>query len=117
MQRQLTCIVCPTGCELTITEQNGELIVQGNVCKRGKQYAIDEITNPVRVLTTTVQLDCPDMPLMPVRTDAQIPKDKQLECMNIIKQIKLKPPINRGQIIIENILGLNANIIATSECE
>ena len=52
---ELTCIVCPMGCRMTVElSDGGEILsVTGNTCPRGKQYAIDECTHPVRTVTTT----------------------------------------------------------------
>ena len=49
--KELICIVCPRGCHLTIDENKN---VTGNSCPRGVQYAINEVTNPMRMLTSTV---------------------------------------------------------------
>ena len=52
MKKSLTSIVCPIGCQLTVTLENGVVTeVTGNTCPRGKQYATDECTNPVRTVT------------------------------------------------------------------
>ena len=50
--KEITCIVCPKGCTLTVDRANGK--VTGNSCDRGKDYGLAEVTNPTRVLTTTV---------------------------------------------------------------
>lgn len=113
--KEIICIVCPMGCQMEITEDGGEkgYIVTGNSCSRGKKYGIKELTNPTRVLTTTVKLKNNLMPRLPVRTDAAIPKDMIFSCMKALDSVEAEPPIRAGDIIVENILGTGANIIST----
>ncbi len=53
--KDLICIVCPRGCHLKVDEEN-DYKVTGNRCQRGVLYAYSELTNPTRVLTSTVVL-------------------------------------------------------------
>lgn len=111
MKRNLTCIICPLGCSLTAEISDDKIIVSGNTCKRGEEYAISECTAPVRTVTSTVF--CDNGKLIPVKTDKPIPKDKIFECMKIINNCKVHLPISAGDVIIENVFG--CNIIATDE--
>lgn len=110
MERELTCIVCPMGCRLTVT-LDGKTVteVKGNTCPRGKEYAQNECTNPVRTITSTML--CSDGTMLAVKTDRPIPKDKMFECMQIINRNVVKLPVKVGDILLENIFG--SNIIAT----
>ena len=83
MKRALTCIACPLGCALTI-ELDGKSIIsiEGNTCKRGREYAISECTSPVRTVTTTMR--CENGDLVSVKTKNPIPKDKVFEAMRVI---------------------------------
>lgn len=110
MERKLTCIVCPLGCELIVKiEGNNVLEVCGNTCQRGKTYAQDECTNPKRTVTSTVM--CEDGSLVSVKTDMPIPKEKMYKCMQIINATTVRLPIAVGDIIIKDVFG--SNIIAT----
>lgn len=110
IERKLTCIVCPLGCELTVTlEENRVIEVRGNTCKRGAVYAQNECTNPKRTVTSTVT--CEDGGLVSVKTDEPIPKEKLCECMKIINSTTARLPIKIGDIIIKNVCG--SNIVAT----
>jgi len=110
MERKLTCIICPLGCELTVkTEDKKILEITGHTCPRGKAYAESECTAPKRTITSTVK--CADGGLVSVKTDKPIPKEKMSECMEIINSIKAKLPISIGDIIVENVFG--SNIVAT----
>lgn len=109
MKRELTCIVCPIGCHITVEIENGEILsVSGNTCPRGEKYARTECIAPTRMLTTTIK--CSDGSLLPVKTDNPIPKEKLFECMKIINQTIAPLPILAGDVIIEDVFG--ANIVA-----
>lgn len=113
MKRNLTCIVCPIGCQLSVTLENGVVTeVTGNTCPRGKQYAINECTNPVRTVTTTARTA--DGGVIPVKTDRPIPKELMFECMKEIDRSVVTLPAQIGDIVIENLLGIGANVIVTA---
>jgi len=110
MERKLTCIVCPLGCELTAFIDGKKVIdVKGNTCPRGKVYAENECTNPMRTVTSTVK--CSDGGLVSVKTETVIPKEKMAECMNLINNVVVNLPIAIGDVIIEDAFG--SRIIAT----
>lgn len=115
-KREMVCIVCPIGCHLEITEdENSEsgYRVKGATCKRGDSYAVKELSNPTRLVTSTVKVSGGSSNRIPVRTDKEIPKNMIFDCMKIINEIELEVPIKVGQIVAENILGLDVNIITS----
>ena len=110
MERKLTCIICPMGCQLTVQLEGKQVVsITGNTCPRGKVYAENECTDPQRTVTSTVR--CTDGSLVSVKTDRPIPKEKMAECMARINQAVAKLPISIGDIIIEDVFG--SNIVAT----
>ena len=112
--RELTCICCPLGCALEVTLEGKEVKnVKGNSCNRGAEYAVKECTNPTRIVTSIVEVINGDIPMVPVKTEKDIPKDKITECIKEMKGIRVKAPINIGDIIIENVAGTSINIVAT----
>lgn len=111
--KEFICTVCPRGCRLKVNEAN--LTVTGNSCPRGIDYGINEATNPLRTLTTTVAITGGIHRRLPVRTDRPVPKDKLLDCMAVIHSHKEKSPVKAGRILIENIADTGANIIATRD--
>jgi CxxC motif-containing protein len=113
MTKELICILCPLGCRARV-EVDGQDIgkVLGIRCKKGAEYVKQELSYPTRVLTTTVKTKRSDQPLIPVRSDKAIPKDKLMACMKEVAQHTADGPVQLGQIIIKGILGLDANIIA-----
>ena len=112
--KQLTCIICPLGCELKVELEGKEVIsVTGNTCRRGEVYAKTECTDPQRTVTSTIR--CENGRVVAVKTDRTIPKDKIFDCMKIINNHVAPLPISIGDVIIENVYG--ANIIATQNME
>lgn len=119
MKKELTCIVCPMGCELSVNydENNNKFEICGNKCNKGIEYAKSELTNPVRMLTTTIKVDNKYKNTLCVKTDKAIPKGKIFEALKIIKKLKVDGEIKVGDILIENILDTGSNIVATSNLE
>lgn len=115
MEKTMTCVACPLGCQLTVTlDGNTVVAVTGNTCKRGDAYARTEISNPVRSLTTTIRCQGGQHPVVPVKSTLPVPKDRMFECMQIINQTVVQAPVEVGQVLIHNILGTDAHIIATN---
>ena len=112
MKRELTCIACPLGCALTVTlEDNKVISVEGNTCPRGKDYATNECTAPVRTVTSTVM--CENGDLVSVKTKNPIPKDKIFEAMSIINKTVASLPISVGDVIIDDLFG--SQLVATQD--
>ena len=109
MKKQMTCIVCPIGCALTVESINGEIVVSGNTCARGKQYAKDELLCPKRTVTTTVR--CTNGTVVAVKTENPIDKGKIFECMQTINAKICTAPVSIGDVIAENVCG--SRIVAT----
>ena len=116
MVRELTCIVCPKGCPLKVELENGAVAnVTGHTCPRGKQYAIDDCTHPMRTITTTVRAT--DGSGIPVKTATTIPKELMFECMKEINKAVLPLPAHIGDVVIANILGTGADVIVTANAD
>lgn len=113
MIKNLTCIVCPMGCQISVElDDNKNLLsVSGHTCKRGEAYAHTECTAPQRTVTTTVAIRGGGV--LPVKTDSPIPKELMLDCMREINKAKAEPNARLGDVIIKDILGTGANVVAT----
>jgi CxxC motif-containing protein len=116
-ENKFTCIMCPLGCEVVVkSDESGQITeVLGNKCDKGEKYARDEATHPLRVLTSTVAIEGAQFARLPVRTSGLIPKDRIFDCMKEIEKVKIKAPVKLGDKIIENILGLGVDVIATRD--
>ena len=113
MTKNFTCIVCPLGCSIDAEiEDNKILNIMGNGCPRGAEYVKAEITNPVRTITSTVKTA--DGRVVSVKTDAPVAKSKIFECMKEINNVEIDLKTKPGDVIIKNVAGSGANILATS---
>ena len=113
--KNLVCIVCPRGCSLQVEENGGEFTVTGNFCKRGHDFAVAEMTCPMRTICSTVATVFPECPALPVRVSRDIPKNRIFDVMREINSVTVDRKMKRGDVIIENVLGLGADIICTSD--
>lgn len=113
---KFVCISCPNSCEMDVKNENGEISVSGNKCPKGKEFVINELSHPTRTIATSVKTTFKDMPVLPVRTNNEIPKDKIFDVMNEINKVVIDKHTNVGDVIISNVLGLNVDIIATNNC-
>lgn len=113
-KRSLTCIGCPLGCAVSVELEDGQIInVAGNTCKRGDDYARKEITRPMRIVTSTVPVKNGDIPVVSVKTEHDIPKEKIMDIMKCLASLCVPAPIHIGDIILENAAQTGVNIVAT----
>ena len=114
MIRELTCIVCPRGCQIKaeLDEKGAVLNLEGFTCPRGKQYAIDECTHPMRTITSTVRAANGEP--VPVKTNRTVPKEKMFDCMKEINKATVTLPARIGDVVIANILGTGADVVVTA---
>lgn len=117
-EKKITCIVCPIGCNITVCGEGDKIeCIKGFTCKRGEEYARNEFINPVRILTSTVKVEGANIPLVPVRSNKPIPKQLLFKCMEEIRKLNVKAPVHRYDIMISDILGTGADIVATGNVE
>ncbi|MEF9942319.1 MAG: DUF1667 domain-containing protein [Lachnospiraceae bacterium] len=113
-QRELTCIGCPMGCALMVEIEQGKVIkVSGNTCPRGDTYAHKEITNPTRIVTSTVMVNGGSVDMISVKTKEDIPKNKIFECVKALKGITVNAPVHIGEVIVSNVAGTGVDVVAT----
>ena len=113
MSREIVCIVCPMGCRMEVALDGTEVKgVTGNQCKKGVNHAEKEVTFPGRVLTTTMKTDIPGIPLVPVRSSKEVPKDRLIDCMGEISTQSVRGSVKLGKPIIKDIIGLGVDIVA-----
>ncbi|MEG1608635.1 MAG: DUF1667 domain-containing protein [Clostridia bacterium] len=112
--KNLTCIVCPIGCALSVDDKDlSDIKVSGNGCPRGKNYAIQEVTCPQRVVTTLVKVVGGNLEVVSVKTNKAIDKAKVFDVLTAVKGIVVDAPTQIGQVIISNVAGTGADIVAT----
>ena len=119
---QFNCTTCPSECLLTVKverDADGHVAtvrsVTGNSCPRGDKFAHQELTCPMRVLTTTVAVSGGDEALLPVRTAEAIPLELHAQAMALIRGLIIDAPIRMGDVVLANILNTNINLIASMD--
>lgn len=110
MIKNLICICCPMGCHLEVDIDKNS--VKGNSCKRGEEYGIMEVTDPKRIVTTTVKILDSSEKLLPVKTKEGIPKDLIFKCMEELKKVKVNAPVEVGDVILKNVLDIGVDIVS-----
>lgn len=113
--KDMTCIVCPMGCQLKllVNEKNEVTEVRGNRCRRGEEYAKKEYSSPERLVTTTVEIEGVLYRRLPVVTSGPVPASKVLDVMEAKKCVIVKAPIHKNDVVLSNVCGLNVNLIAS----
>lgn len=113
MIKEMTCIVCPNGCHLTVEQNGDEIKVTGATCKRGEEFAHNELTNPMRSITSTVATKFEDFPLLTVKTEGELPKAKIFEAMKMINDVLVTKRLKDGEAVIEDCFG--TKVVATTD--
>ena len=114
VEKKITCIVCPIGCKILVKIEDGKCrSIQGNECKRGEEYAINEVLNPKRILTTSVLVEYGVWPLVSIKTSEPVPKEKLFHVLQEVKKTVVRAPVISGQIILKNAANTGVDIVAT----
>ena len=116
-KREITCILCPNGCELEVSysgEPTAEsLTIEGNLCPRGLDYALEELTHPKRTLTTSVLVHDGTQPQTSVKTACPIPREKVLEARAALRAAALSAPVSIGDVVIADVAGTGVDVVVT----
>ena len=116
--RNLICINCPMGCALNVEMEKDEVVsVSGNTCKRGDVYARKELTNPTRIVTSTVQVTGGTADMVSVKTKEDIPKDRIFECVRALKGVQVDAPVRIGDVIVSDVACTGVDVIATKNVD
>lgn len=113
MSERLTCILCPVGCELEVGRSGDDLDVRGAECEKGQGFAAREILHPERNLATSVPIDGSVTRLVSVRLSRPVPRDMIFPILAEIGKLRPQTPVRRGQVLIANVLGTGADVLAT----
>ena len=113
---EMICITCPMGCTIEVTREGKTVLsVDGNTCKRGEEYVKRELTDPRRMVATTVKVKDGIHPLVPVYTASAFPKPRIFELLDALRQVELEAPVALGQVVLANVLGTDIDIVASRE--
>jgi CxxC motif-containing protein len=113
-KKHFVCVVCPVGCEIDVVHDGSKIIsMEGNKCEKSEEFVTQELIEPMRILTTTVCIERSRWPVISVRTDKAVPKRLFSRIMRQLRGIKLQAPVNMLDVVVSDVLGTGANIIAT----
>jgi CxxC motif-containing protein len=113
-KRHFVCVVCPIGCEIDVVHDGSKIIsMEGNKCEKSEEFVNQELVEPMRIVTTTVRIQGSRWPVIPVRTDKAVPKRLFPRIMRQLRRTKLQAPVNILDVVVKDVLGTGANIIAT----
>lgn len=117
-KKELVCIRCPIGCRITVTNNpDGTLNITGNTCSRGAEYAGKELTNPTRIVTSTVRVRNGKQQVVSVKTREDIPKEKIMDCIKALKDVELEAPVSIGDVAVADAAGTGVDVIVTKDVE
>ncbi|MGX8701661.1 DUF1667 domain-containing protein [Caproiciproducens sp.] len=111
-EKQLTCIICPRSCHITVRKTADGLEITGNSCKRGLEFAKSEITNPMRMLTSSVVIHGAKIRRLPVITTAEVPKSRLNECLQEVYRVRTEAPVQAGDVLVRNLCGTGVDLVA-----
>ena len=113
-EKEITCIVCPIGCKILVRSEETRLdILKGNKCKKGVEYARNEVFDPRRMLTSSVLVKGGEWSLVSVKSTHPVPKEKIFPILQEIQKTTIKAPVKSRQIIIKNVANTGIDIIST----
>ncbi len=113
-RKELICVNCPMGCRVTVELEGKEVLsVTGNSCPRGREYAIQECIQPMRILTSTVRIEGAGARVLPVITEEAIPLEKMDEAMEEIRNVTVHAPVQIGTVILDNLAGTGVKLTAS----
>jgi CxxC motif-containing protein len=113
---EMICITCPVGCTLEVTHDEGTIAeIDGHTCKRGIEYAEQELTDPRRMVTTTVRIKGSLHPLLPVYTSAPIPKPRIFDLLREIRQVELEAPVKMGDVVLSDVVDTDVKVLASRD--
>lgn len=114
-KRDIICITCPKGCRAKVWREEGAVRITGKICKEGKAYLRQEFIEPMRILTSTVVVDGSPRKRLPVRTAGPIPKKDLFASMEALARVRVRPPLEMGQVIIPDIARTGVDVIASDD--
>lgn len=113
--QQFTCISCPLGCRVTVEPGREGLAVSGHECMRGKEYALQEYSDPRRMLTGTVRVENGFLPRLPVKTASPLPRESIVKAARALDRITVRAPVKCGAVIAADLAGSGVDLVATRD--
>lgn len=115
--KEMICIGCPLGCNLTVIIDGENITVSGNTCKNGEIYGKNEATNPVRVVTSSIKVINGNIDRVSCKTKTAISKTKIFDVMEEIRKAKVNAPVKIGDVLIDDVANTGVSVVATKNIE
>lgn len=118
--RKLTCIGCPMGCQVEVAMDGGAILsITGHTCARGEAYARKEVTNPTRIVTSTVRVlgSRAGAGTVSCKTRSDVPKDSIFACVKDLVGVSVEAPVHIGDVVKTNVAGTGVDMVATKDVE
>lgn len=115
LPKEIICVACPKGCRLEPYRENGELLFNNAGCKRGKDYGLAEVSDPRRMVASTVRVANGPHPLVPVYTSEPFPKGRIQDLLKSLREVKLEAPVQLGQVVLADALGTGIDVVASRD--
>ena len=109
---EVICTMCPNGCHLQVDEAH-DYAVTGNRCPRGAIYGKAELTNPVRIVTSTVRIEGAAHPSLPVKTAGDVPKGKMFDIVAALNDVCVQAPVHVGDVVLAAVCGTGVDVVAS----
>lgn len=114
---EMICINCPLGCRMRVEERDGEIVVTGNTCERGRKYAVTEMTAPRRTVTSSVSVSGGVLKTVSLKTNRPILKSEIFSALSKLKGVTVKAPIKIGDTVVKDIASGGESFVATRTVE
>jgi CxxC motif-containing protein len=112
----IQCIGCPIGCSGEVVVAEGAVTeMRGFTCEKGKVYAAEEVVAPKRMVTTTVRIGGGILPLLPVVSERPVPKERIVDCVNLLRRQRVSAPVAANDVIVDDALGLGIRFLASRD--
>ena len=112
---KILCITCPKGCALEVTHEGSTIMSVKPGCKRGHEYVQREMTDPRRMVASTVRVRHAAHPLLPVFTSAPFPKGRIRDLQAALRELEVRAPVQMGAVVLPDALGTGIDIIASRD--
>ncbi len=112
---EIICVTCPKGCTLRVKHDGKEVLEVLDGCKRGQEYAVCELSDPRRMVASTVKVKDGLHPLVPVYTRKAFPKPLIPQLARELRKVEVPAPVKISQVVLENALGTGIDVVASRD--
>jgi NADPH-dependent 2,4-dienoyl-CoA reductase/sulfur reductase-like enzyme/CxxC motif-containing protein len=117
MTKNMVCFICPKSCLLSVQEIDDEILVKNNRCDRGAEFAVKELGDPERTLTSTMRVNNGALPLVSIRSETPVKKTELKDLVRCFDGMTVDAPVSSGDVLFSAIGKNGVNIIATRSVE